>query len=134
MFLLNETNDCLFCSETLLFMQQQSSSASTLPAASSQPLNSLMACQNVWPESLYPSLHAPVSPSVTLQWTHRDQTLVNLPVNLLVRGDVVEVRPGHTVHVKVKQVSCATCFDKRVVLERFVSQNPLKFFPDYSRN
>ena len=85
-------------------MQQHQHSASS-PHHQHSGGSGLFGTASAWPESLYPSLHAPISPSVSLQWTHRDHNLVNLPVNLLVRGDVVEIRPGQTVHAKVKQVS-----------------------------
>lgn len=38
----------------------------------------------------------PYSPSVTLQWTQRDGVLVNLPWALLVKGDIVLLKPGQT--------------------------------------
>lgn len=34
------------------------------------------------------------SPAVSLQWTYRDGHLVNLPVILLVEGDIIALRPG----------------------------------------
>lgn len=37
---------------------------------------------------------APFSPCITLQWTYRDSKLVNLPWSLLVKGDVILIRPG----------------------------------------
>ncbi|XP_064477811.1 transmembrane protein 94-like isoform X2 [Ornithodoros turicata] len=42
-------------------------------------------------------LHQPQSPCISLQWTRRDSRRVNLPVPLLVNGDVITVRPGHQV-------------------------------------
>lgn len=36
----------------------------------------------------------PFSPCITLQWTYRDNKLINLPWALLVKGDVILVRPG----------------------------------------
>ncbi|KAF4527294.1 hypothetical protein B566_EDAN001068 [Ephemera danica] len=49
-------------------------------------------CQ--WREENYPQICSPYSPCITLQWTMRDGKLVNLPWALLVRGDLVEMRPG----------------------------------------
>ncbi|XP_035260533.1 transmembrane protein 94-like isoform X2 [Anguilla anguilla] len=34
------------------------------------------------------------SPAISLQWTYRDGHLVNLPVILLVEGDIIALRPG----------------------------------------
>lgn len=50
-----------------------------------------------WKEEYYPHLCAPYSPCVTLQWTYRDGTIVNLPWALLVEGDVIVLRPGQEV-------------------------------------
>ncbi|XP_034247469.1 transmembrane protein 94 isoform X2 [Thrips palmi] len=47
-----------------------------------------------WKPENYPHLCSPLSPCITLQWTYRDGTLVNLPWALLVAGDVVVMRPG----------------------------------------
>lgn len=47
-----------------------------------------------WSPSLYPDLYTPTSPSWSLHWTYRDSQLVNLPVSLLVEGDVIALRPG----------------------------------------
>ena len=47
-----------------------------------------------WSPSLYPDLYTPSSPAWSLIWTYRDSQLVNLPVSLLVEGDVVALRPG----------------------------------------
>ncbi|XP_049853191.1 transmembrane protein 94 isoform X3 [Schistocerca gregaria] len=49
-------------------------------------------CQ--WYPENYPHLCSPVSPCITLQWTYRDGKLVNLPWALLVRDDIVVIRPG----------------------------------------
>ncbi|MBN3306818.1 TMM94 protein, partial [Amia calva] len=46
-----------------------------------------------WMES-YVSLFSPCSDAVSLQWTYRDGRLVNLPVSLLVEGDIIALRPG----------------------------------------
>ncbi|XP_050541863.1 transmembrane protein 94 isoform X2 [Daktulosphaira vitifoliae] len=49
-----------------------------------------------WKKENYPHLCMPFSPSVTLQWTQRDGILVNLPWALLVKGDIVLLKPGQT--------------------------------------
>lgn len=50
-----------------------------------------------WTEDNYPNLASPTSPCITLQWTWRDGKIVNLPWALLVRGDVILLRPGQVV-------------------------------------
>lgn len=45
----------------------------------------------------YADLYVPASECISLQWTHRDGRLVNLPWILLVHGDVIELRPGREV-------------------------------------
>ncbi|KAK7869540.1 hypothetical protein R5R35_002309 [Gryllus longicercus] len=47
-----------------------------------------------WLPENYPHLCSPYSPCITLQWTYRDGKLVNLPWALLVRGDIIDIRPG----------------------------------------
>lgn len=47
-----------------------------------------------WPNSMYPDLHMPFAPSWSLHWAYRDGHLVNLPVSLLVEGDIIALRPG----------------------------------------
>ncbi|GAA6075532.1 transmembrane protein 94-like [Tachysurus ichikawai] len=39
-------------------------------------------------------LFVPSLPAVSLQWTYRDGRLINLPVSLLVEGDIISLRPG----------------------------------------
>ncbi|KAH8298018.1 hypothetical protein KR018_004405 [Drosophila ironensis] len=48
-----------------------------------------------WRPANYPLLSNPMSPCVSLQWTYRDGSVVNLPWALLVRGDYIVLRPGH---------------------------------------
>ncbi|XP_050510004.1 transmembrane protein 94 isoform X2 [Diabrotica virgifera virgifera] len=47
-----------------------------------------------WSSDNYPDLYTPYSPCITLQWTYRDGKVVNLPWALLVKGDVIVVKPG----------------------------------------
>ncbi|XP_059477239.1 transmembrane protein 94 isoform X2 [Neocloeon triangulifer] len=47
-----------------------------------------------WKENHFPQLCCPYSPCITLQWTIRDGKIINLPWALLVKGDLVEMRPG----------------------------------------
>nr|XP_015215729.1 PREDICTED: uncharacterized protein KIAA0195-like isoform X1 [Lepisosteus oculatus] len=46
-----------------------------------------------WTES-YMTLFSLPSQAISLQWTYRDGHLVNLPVSLLVEGDIIALRPG----------------------------------------
>lgn len=47
-----------------------------------------------WTEENYPDLCSPLSPCITLQWTYRDGKLVNVPWALLVKDDIIFMRPG----------------------------------------
>jgi len=48
-----------------------------------------------WGPRNYPHLHTPLSGSVVFQWAYRDQGhKVNLPWALLVKGDVILIKPG----------------------------------------
>ncbi|XP_050421930.1 transmembrane protein 94 isoform X2 [Adelges cooleyi] len=58
-----------------------------------------------WKKDNYPHLCMPYSPSVTLQWTQRDGSLVNLPWALLVKGDIVLLKPGQTSPCHVTRLS-----------------------------
>lgn len=49
-----------------------------------------------WTTLNYPNVSNPMSPCVTLQWTYRDGKIVNLPWALLVKGDVIVIRPGQS--------------------------------------
>lgn len=54
-----------------------------------------LAIKNVkWSPENYPHLCTPFSPCVTLQWVYRDGVLVNLPWALLVKDDIIVIRPG----------------------------------------
>ncbi|KAL0278648.1 UNVERIFIED_CONTAM: hypothetical protein PYX00_000409 [Menopon gallinae] len=61
-----------------------------------QLLEILSKCKDTvsWNPSNYPHLCTPTSPCITLQWTYRDGKVVNLPWALLVKGDVIIIRPG----------------------------------------
>ncbi|XP_064610858.1 transmembrane protein 94-like isoform X2 [Liolophura sinensis] len=50
-----------------------------------------------WNGRNYPDIHSPLSPSVSLQWTLREGEVVNMPKCLLVKGDIVLLRPGQLV-------------------------------------
>ncbi|KAL1116219.1 hypothetical protein AAG570_005714 [Ranatra chinensis] len=69
-----------------------------VPAKIEGLLRFVKECQDkcMWRPENYPHLCSPYSPCITLQWTYRDGTLVNLPWALLCRGDVILLRPGQT--------------------------------------
>ncbi|XP_027145089.1 transmembrane protein 94 isoform X2 [Larimichthys crocea] len=75
-----------------------------------------------WSPSLYPDLYTPTSPSWSLHWTYRDSHLVNLPVSLLVEGDVIALRPGQEAFVSLRGIKD----DEHIVLE------PGDLFPPFS--
>ncbi|XP_068160999.1 endoplasmic reticulum magnesium-transporting P-type ATPase isoform X3 [Antennarius striatus] len=66
-----------------------------------------------WFPSLHPDLYTPTSPSWSLHWTYRDSQLVNLPVSLLVEGDVIALRPGQEAFVSLRGIKD----DEHIVLE-----------------
>lgn len=49
-----------------------------------------------WTTENYPNVCSPMSPCVTLQWTYRNGKIINLPWALLVKNDVIVIRPGQT--------------------------------------
>ncbi|XP_041938514.1 transmembrane protein 94 isoform X1 [Alosa sapidissima] len=75
-----------------------------------------------WAPALYPDLYTPSSPSWSLHWTFRDEQLVNLPVSLLVEGDVIALRPGQETFASLRGIKD----DEHIVLE------PGDLFPPFS--
>ncbi|XP_028825640.1 transmembrane protein 94 isoform X2 [Denticeps clupeoides] len=75
-----------------------------------------------WASALYPDLHTPASPSWSLHWTYRDEQLVNLPVSLLVEGDIIALRPGQEAFASLRGIKD----DEHIVLE------PGDLFPPFS--
>ncbi|KAK3089400.1 hypothetical protein FSP39_003342 [Pinctada imbricata] len=57
-----------------------------------------------WKVEDFPHLHMPISPCISLQWTVRGQDIVNLPMPLLVKGDVILLRPGQVVPARCKGI------------------------------
>ena len=55
-----------------------------------------------WTPENYPHLHTPLSASVVLQWTIRDGHKVNLPWALLVKNDLIYLKPGQVAPGKKK--------------------------------
>lgn len=64
-----------------------------------------------WSSSQYPDLYTPSSPSWSLHWTYRDSQLVNLPVSLLVEGDVIALRPGQEAFASLRGIKVNLCLD-----------------------
>ncbi|XP_078609989.1 transmembrane protein 94-like isoform X2 [Branchiostoma floridae x Branchiostoma japonicum] len=65
----------------------------------------IQSCSDLgWPENLYPDLYMPSCPAITAIWTYRDSQQVNLPAALLVRGDIIALRPGQTTPVRCRQL------------------------------
>uniref|UniRef100_A0A5F8GF47 Transmembrane protein 94 n=1 Tax=Monodelphis domestica TaxID=13616 RepID=A0A5F8GF47_MONDO len=75
-----------------------------------------------WPNAMYPDLHMPFAPSWSLHWAYRDGYLVNLPVSLLVEGDVIALRPGQESFASLRGIKD----DEHIVLE------PGDLFPPFS--
>ncbi|XP_044034413.1 transmembrane protein 94 isoform X3 [Siniperca chuatsi] len=75
-----------------------------------------------WSPSLYPDLYTPSSPSWSLHWTYRDSQLINLPVSLLVEGDIIALRPGQEAFASLRGIKD----DEHIVLE------PGDLFPPFS--
>uniref|UniRef100_A0A8C9MB65 Transmembrane protein 94 n=1 Tax=Panthera tigris altaica TaxID=74533 RepID=A0A8C9MB65_PANTA len=75
-----------------------------------------------WPDAMYPDLHMPFAPSWSLHWAYRDGQLVNLPVSLLVEGDIIALRPGQESFASLRGIKD----DEHIVLE------PGDLFPPFS--
>ncbi|XP_069510905.1 transmembrane protein 94 isoform X2 [Ambystoma mexicanum] len=75
-----------------------------------------------WADSLYPDLHMPSAPSWSLHWAYRDGHLVNLPISLLVEGDVIALRPGQESSACLRGIKD----DEHIILE------PGDLFPPFS--
>uniref|UniRef100_A0A1I8J7S9 TIR domain-containing protein n=1 Tax=Macrostomum lignano TaxID=282301 RepID=A0A1I8J7S9_9PLAT len=56
-------------------------------------------CADLAVESAYPDLSAPSVSTIHCHWTLRDGHLINLPAMLLVRDDIIYVRPGSAFNV-----------------------------------
>ncbi|XP_042304372.1 transmembrane protein 94 isoform X7 [Sceloporus undulatus] len=69
--------------------------------------------EQIWVNAMYPDLHMPFAPSWSLHWVYRDGHLVNLPVSLLVEGDVVALRPGQESFTSLRGIKD----DEHIVLE-----------------
>lgn len=64
----------------------------------------------VWNPKDYLNLNSPQSPCISTQWTYRDGELVDLPTVLMVKGDVILLRPGHAVPVQCQELMVSSPF------------------------
>lgn len=78
-----------------------------------------------WSPSLYPDLYTPTSPSWSLHWTYRDSQLVNLPVSLLVEGDVIVLRPGQEAFASLRGIKVSVCEDTHICVYECTSMSTL---------
>ncbi|XP_053564982.1 transmembrane protein 94 isoform X2 [Bombina bombina] len=76
----------------------------------------------LWSDNMYPDLYMPTAQSWSLHWVYRDGQLVNLPVSLLVEGDVIALRPGQESFASLRGLKD----DEHIVLE------PGDLFPPFS--
>ncbi|KAM9296341.1 transmembrane protein 94 [Gastrophryne carolinensis] len=76
----------------------------------------------VWGDNMYPDLYMPTAPSWSFHWVYRDGRLVNLPVSLLVDGDVIALRPGQESFASVRGMKD----NEHIILE------PGDLFPPFS--
>jgi hypothetical protein len=53
-----------------------------------------------WSFANFLPVHSPASPCISLQWTIRDGQTTNVPVPLLVKDDIILLRPGQRVPAK----------------------------------
>jgi len=58
-----------------------------------------------WGSLAYPHLHTPPADSIVLEWTIRDGEIINLPWALLVRNDIVLLKPGQVSPSKCSLIS-----------------------------
>lgn len=77
-----------------------------------------------WSEENYPHLHTPLSASVVLQWTIRDGRKINLPWALLVKNDLIYLKPG-----QVSPGRCISADNPNMIVNKgeilyFLSDNP----------
>jgi len=61
----------------------------------------------------------PSSQSITSQETIRDGKVVNLPLNLLVKGDLIKIRPGQIVNVECETIENCNRLEKGSIYEPF---------------
>ena len=57
-----------------------------------------------WFENEHLSCTIPFSQSVSNQLVYRNGKLVNLPLNLIVEGDILVIKPGQTVNINCRSI------------------------------
>ena len=62
-------------------------------------------------------LQMPYSQSITCQETIRENKIHNLPLNLIVKGDLIKLKPGHTINLYCKNIASNECFERGKVFE-----------------
>ncbi|KAL4241053.1 hypothetical protein ACF0H5_001831 [Mactra antiquata] len=72
---------------------------------------------NTWNKNYFPRIESPLSPCYSLQWTIRDGTYYNIPTPLLVKGDIILLRPGHKAPAKCKQLQTPAALMEEDILE-----------------
>ncbi|XP_072029353.1 LOW QUALITY PROTEIN: transmembrane protein 94-like [Amphiura filiformis] len=77
-------------------------------------LQDLIASEKIWEPSDYLPLYAPPSGGINLQWTYRDSRLVNLPTCLLVKDDVILLKPGQPAPTKVAEYEVGSSLELAV--------------------
>ena len=73
-----------------------------------------------WMPSDYIDPCTPPSPSISMVHAYRDNELVNVPCNLLVRGDVVVLGPGHSAPAQVQQVDSVCLLDMLINIRNII--------------
>ncbi|CAB4063191.1 unnamed protein product [Lepeophtheirus salmonis] len=79
-----------------------------------------------WSKDNYPNLNTPYSSSIKLQWTQRDGYKVNLPWSLLVKGDLIYLRPGQEAPGLCKSLHHSTLTLKSEEIFRIKSESSSK--------
>ncbi|XP_040567190.1 transmembrane protein 94 isoform X2 [Lepeophtheirus salmonis] len=79
-----------------------------------------------WSKDNYPDLNTPYSSSIKLQWTQRDGYKVNLPWSLLVKGDLIYLRPGQEAPGLCKSLHHSTLTLKSEEIFRIKSESSSK--------
>lgn len=101
----------------------------------SRVLLKIEACikQGIWCPLNYIDLNCPSSQCVSLQWTIRDSSVINLPVGLLVEGDVILLRPGQVIPAKCQKIKTGDYEDDLANIAEFKAgdfYNPAQNLPE----
>ncbi|XP_060605817.1 transmembrane protein 94-like [Ruditapes philippinarum] len=82
-------------------------------------LKRLASCMkyNTWNRPYFPGIDSPSSPCLSLVWTLREGNVYNMPTPLLVKGDVILLRPGHKAPARCKLLKSIGVGMDTVILE-----------------